>query len=493
MITIKPSPSARAMIRQLLGFAGLFYFAVQIATTPLVVVDPDIGWHLRAGQWIFENDAVPTTDPFSLYGQGKPWVAYSWLFEIIVYGLVKTFGLAGLFVYTVSLSIAITTVLLLLIRKIEKNPVVAICLTFLAILAMGPVLQTPRPWLLTILLFIIELDVLITARQTGNYRNLLALPLLFAFWANLHIQFIYGLFVLGIFLIEPLIEEVLRPPFTFNNIKSAFNYRHWLILLACLFATLATPYHIHLYSAVFDIVNQTGAYRYVSELQAMSFRDITNWLVLGLTIWAVYLLGQKKEARPFIVLLLLTGIFLSFRSQRDVWFIVLSAIIIVATSRPSPSAESRFKIRKAHMFVALTMLSLVLLMKKHSLSDVELTETVAKKYPAKALQIIKTQGYLGPLYNHFDWGGYLIRNLPELPVSIDGRGNLHGDERIEKSIKTWGGSQDWANDPNVTGAKLIIADVTMPLTSLLRFDKRFDLVYEDKVAALFVAKPTKIK
>jgi hypothetical protein len=33
----------------------------------------------------------------------------------------------------------------------------------------------------------------------------------------------------------------------------------------------------------------------------------------------------------------------------------------------------------------------------------------------------------------------------------------------------------------------------MPLTSLLRFDKRFDLVYEDKVAALFVAKPTKIK
>jgi hypothetical protein len=145
------------------------------------------------------------------------------------------------------------------------------------------------------------------------------------------------------------------------------------------------------------------------------------------------------------------------------------------------------------MFVALTMLSLVLLMKKHSLSDVELTETVAKKYPAKALQIIKTQGYLGPLYNHFDWGGYLIRNLPELPVSIDGRGNLHGDERIEKSIKTWGGSQDWANDPNVTGAKLIIADVTMPLTSLLRFDKRFDLVYEDKVAALFVAKPTKIK
>jgi hypothetical protein len=482
-----PSSSARALIRQLLGFAGLYYLALQISTTAAVVLDPDIGWHLRTGQWIFENGVIPKTDPFSLYGQGKPWVAYSWLFELIIYGLVKTFGLAGLFVYTVSLSIAITTALLLLIRKIEKNHVIIICLTALAVLAMVPLLQTPRPWLLTILLFIIELNVLLAARQTGNYRNLLLLPLLFALWANLHIQFIYGLFVLGIFLIEPLIEEALKCPFSFEKIKSAFNFSNWYILLASFLATLATPYHFHLYETLLDIISQLGPYTWGAELQAMSFRDITNWLVLALTLWAVYLLGKKQEVRPFSVLILLTGILLSFRSQRDIWFIVLSAIIVITEAQPLTLERIRLELMKAHLFSVLAIIGFVLIIKNHALTEIALNNEIAKRYPAAALDVIKKRGYLGPLYNYFPWGGYLIWHQPDLLVSMDGRANLHGDERIERSIKTWNGAQDWADDPELAKAKLIIADVTMPLASLLRFDIRFALVYEDSVAAVFVS------
>ena len=53
-------------------------------------------------------------------------------------------------------------------------------------------LYTPRPWLFTILLFILELDILMRARRTGRLRGLLWLPAIFALWANVHIQFIDG-------------------------------------------------------------------------------------------------------------------------------------------------------------------------------------------------------------------------------------------------------------------------------------------------------------
>src|SRR5262249_42271723 len=45
--------------------------------------------------------------PFSTYGQDKSWVAYSWLFEVIVYELHRAFGLAGPIIYQLALALAI--------------------------------------------------------------------------------------------------------------------------------------------------------------------------------------------------------------------------------------------------------------------------------------------------------------------------------------------------------------------------------------------------
>ncbi len=41
------------------------------------IIDPDIWWHLRTGQWVLAHGTVPATDLFSSYGMGKTWIAYS--------------------------------------------------------------------------------------------------------------------------------------------------------------------------------------------------------------------------------------------------------------------------------------------------------------------------------------------------------------------------------------------------------------------------------
>ena len=70
---------------------------------------------------------------------------------------------------------------------------------------------------------------------------------------------------------------------------------------------------------------------------------------------------------------------------------------------------------------------------------------------------------------------------------MDGRMNVHGDQRIERSVNTWSGLRGWESDPELMKARLIIGGVNHVLTNLLRTDSRFKLVYEGTTAAVFVA------
>ncbi len=115
---------------------------------------------------------------------------------------------------------------------------------------------------------------------------------------------------------------------------------------------------------------------------------------------------------------------------------------------------------------------------------------VAKVFPVQAANVVEEKGYAGPLYNDFNWGGYLIWCLRRLPVAIDGRSNLHNAERITRFDRVWGGKHDWASSPELNAARVVIAEKDAPLTQLLRLDARFELVYEDEVAVVFIARNT---
>src|SRR5262249_28428776 len=125
-----------------------------------------------------------------------------------------------------------------------------------------------------------------------------------------------------------------------------------------------------------------------------------------------------------------------------------------------------------------------------------LREELAKHYPVAATDEVRTRGYPGPVYNHFNWGGYLIWRLPHVLVSMDGRCNIFGDALMERSIHTtqglrnWKGQPEegWDTDPELAAAKMVFLQADLPLVALLRQDRRFRLVYEDRVAVVFVAR-----
>ena len=92
----------------------------------------------------------------------------------------------------------------------------------------------------------------------------------------------------------------------------------------------------------------------------------------------------------------------------------------------------------------------------------------AKKYPVAAVEHVEKNRYAGPLFNDFDWGGYLIWTLPEYPVSLDGRTNVYGDARLFIAFSTWTTPDGWKDDQDVALARLVIARADTPLVQSFR-------------------------
>src|SRR5260370_36802100 len=59
------------------------------------VVDPDIWWHLKTGEWIMQHRAVPHTDPFSYTRAGQPLIAHEWLSDLVIYCIYRSTGAGG--------------------------------------------------------------------------------------------------------------------------------------------------------------------------------------------------------------------------------------------------------------------------------------------------------------------------------------------------------------------------------------------------------------
>lgn len=467
----------------------LLFIPLFLSLKPDVIADPDVWWHLRTGQWIVQHHAIPITDPFSAYGAGKPWVPYSWIFELAVYACYRGFGLAGIVYFQLALTFAIALAIFALVRRVDATPWKSFALTSSAMLAMIPMFA-PRPWLFSMLFLTLELHILLRARETGQGRQLWLLPLIFALWANIHVQFVYGLLVLGIAVIEAVLLHFLRP--TMADGPWMPPRRMWMITVACFAATLVSPYGLEIYKVIAELGAQSRALALVTEFHAPRFQNIADYLVLAMAMAGVFALAWRRDLRPFNVLLLAASVVISFRMARDVWVVVIVAAALISSyAEPVDERLSRTSKLQWLAVTAIVVVIALITVRIRDLSGRELARVVESNYPVRAADYVAYHQLAGPLYNDFDWGGYLIWALPRLPVSMDGRTNVHGDERIQRSYSTWMAGSGWAEDKELSAANVVIANVQLPLARALRRDSRFRLAYEDKVAAVFVSAGTK--
>src|SRR5258705_9768331 len=120
--------------RRILPIALLSMFFV-LAVRQCSLLDPDLWWHIKAGEQIVDTKNIPHTDDFSFTKNGAEWVAHEWLSEVLLYGIYRLTGLVGL---VAIFSLLIVVVLWIAYRRCEGRPYAASLAILLAAAASSP-------------------------------------------------------------------------------------------------------------------------------------------------------------------------------------------------------------------------------------------------------------------------------------------------------------------------------------------------------------------
>ena len=454
------------------------------------MIDPDIWWHIRVGDWILHFHRVPHVGLFSQYAQGHAWVAYSWGFEVLMAGVFRVWGLASLPLALAAIRALITFALFLVMLRISNRFWLSWLLCAAAMYPITSVLMI-RPVIFSVLFFAVELGLIFEARRTGSAKPLYYLPLLFLVWANVHIQFVYGLGLIGLFVICELLRHAFKSEkaawFSSRPVE-ADSLRLLTILFVSIFATFIGPYWGDVYLVILRYAQSTAHYNVVTELAAPSFRQYHHFVMVFLLMAACFALGRKR-ADVFTGFLLIVAAICSFRANRDIWFVTLvsCAILAEAFARLAEAripANSSFRLQYAATFV-IAVLAAFGYAGKVGLTPENLTYPVSQMYPVRAANFVRANHLPGPMYNTFNWGGFLIFDLPEYPVSIDGRNDFYGTAVFARMLSTLHGV-DWKSDPDLARANFVLLERSYALCNILKAEPNYRLVYEDDLADVFV-------
>jgi hypothetical protein len=474
---------------QWITVAGLLTFLAGIACSEkLGVLDPDIWWHLKVGDWIVQHHSVPHTGILSRTAANRPWVAYSWGYEVLLSRAHAWFGLTGVGMSGVVLTLAVAYAVYRMLYRISGQFWTACGLATVACYAFLFNVM-PRPVFLSIILFTIVLTVILEANRSGRVQPLYILPAIFVVWANIHIQFVYGLFLIGLLVSINLLQRAaaiarIAPRFLLSPLLPARTPA--AIFAACVVATCVGPYSIELYKVIYEYSRATFSYGVIHELQAIDFRSYRHYVQLFLTATGFFVVGLQKKIDPFKLALLGIASVVAFRTMRDSWFICIPAAACLAdATRGTEERRAGETLLETIGLAAAVALMMLLLARNTDFNSRGLIRAISSQYPVNAVSFLRQNRQPGPLYNTLDWGGFLTWAMPDYPVAIDGRNDLYGDELDRQFYRSQMGDQSYAADPHLNEAGLVLLQKQAPLVSRLRLDSRFVLVYQDQIAVVF--------
>jgi len=475
-------------------FASAAVFEAKSLSSLSALSNDDIWWHLRTGIWILQNHGVPHSGLFSQSPQ-LPWSASSWGYDLLVAFSFRLLGLRSIPVLLMAFRSALAVVAFLLAGGLRGRfwPAVALSVTAQYILDSVPL----GPSYCTMILFAVELLLLYESRTTGTLRPLFWLPPLFLVWANLDIQFVYGILLLALFLTASLLQD-LRSRLAVGALRQeegAVSLANaGIVATLCGIATIITPYFYHLYG-VFLASLTSASNRYLPDFQAMGFRQPPDYVLMLLTMAAFLTLGLRRSRDPFQIALLSGCAMFSFYAQRDAWLATLAAIAVIAeairNTGDTPDTHEtdvhpkRARNRRLLIAGGLSVATLVLaaVVEIPSSNEVLLAK-VAQSYPVAACNYIRRHQLPHPLFNSYEWGGFLIWYLPEYPVAIDSRIDLYDENFIVQYFKVMNAEVPYKAYPAMAQAGTLLVQRNSPIGEALRTLPAFRVAYSDSVAVV---------
>jgi hypothetical protein len=459
---------------------GLFAMAARNVT------DPDVWWHLRTGQLIAQAHTFVHTDPYSFTHYGQPWVNHEWLSDVLIYSLFRVAGWTGLIVIFAALTAA---TFMLIFLRCGGRPYLA---GF--VLVLGAYVSAPswgvRPH--TTSLFIASVFLLVLDRSEQRPRLLWWTVPLTLLWVNLHAEYALGIALIAVFLLGEWLETLGERGGIFEG-QRLRNLA--LALLGCLAVVPLNPNGFRMYAYPIDTLRSPAMQHFIAEWSSPNFHEAKYVPFLLMLLALVFLLGRsRRKIRPRELLLLLVTTAGALRSVRhiSVWALVavpiLSGLIwgwwgergrSLVRAGTGPSRRVAF-----NLLVLVGVLGFagvrVYLVAKHQ------SQNEAEHFPASAVRFLTATRPPAPIFNHYNFGGYLIWKLyPDYPVYIDGRADLYGDQFLNEFAGTYYVTDPkWGEHIQHWKIQTILLPPDAPLVAALKLSHEWTEVYTDAQAAI---------
>jgi hypothetical protein len=457
-------------------FLGIFTMAARNAT------DPDIWWHLKTGQYISEHKSVPRTDAFSFTRGGQPWIAHEWLTELFLYELQRGVGFGGLIM---TFAAVIPAAFFLLYLRCGPAPYIAGITTLWAAFATRP-LWGVRPQVLSLLLT--SLWLLLLERSDHRPRLLWWTVPLTLLWVNLHAGFALGLGLSALFLVGEWIERAHD-----SAAENSFHLRTAaFVLLVDLLIVPLNPNGVQLFTYPIETLRSHAMQKYIAEWASPNFHHAEHWPFLFLILVTLAVFSWSRHPlRPRELLLLLVSLYAALCSVRMVPFFALIAAPVVSKrlgTWPKSSVAQPTVVR--HTMNGAIVVAMVLFASTHAFHVIQhQPQTEAQRFPSQAVAFLAAHPP-GTIFNHYDWGGYLIWRLyPSTRVFIDGRADLYGQELLDQFADAYQFESEWQKTLQAWNITTVIVPPASALATGLRNSRNWIVSYEDAQGIVFSSRP----
>lgn len=395
--------------------------------------DPDFFWHLKTGEWIWQNKALLAMDPFTILPQppASPRTEFIlssyWLSQLFMYAFYSVGGIAGLAFLRVILVIALFSVFFLWSKR---HDVYFIAITALGGFQLFDSYPVERPQFFSFICFawlLLLLNRLANNQDesTPLWRRIAPLSVLMIIWSNLHGGYFVGQVILTFFLLTEgckFLHPALQP-------LPRHTYRALLIaVLAALAASFINPNPVTGLQVLLDTTNSNN-FLYTTNIEYYSaiacFKQFHNFsiilnLLFAILIFTILLYSRYRTDLTWLGLLTATAL-MGFQHIRYIPFFLITGTFFLLMY---------FKEKRSGWFIPAIVMGLLITTGIYSLGTepfnlrrlIRYGWIPASDYPVAAADFIIRHNLAGNVYNKYSWGGYLIWRLgPNIKIFRDGR------------------------------------------------------------------------
>ncbi|PJF40998.1 MAG: hypothetical protein D6737_02405 [Chloroflexi bacterium] len=470
--------------------AVIILFALLFALATRVPIDSDTWWHIRSGEHILNEEFI-RQDPFSFTKFGEDWVNHSWGSQIVIFAVWEIAGNFGLAIYTALLATAGMAVLF----RISAGSVYLRMFVLVIGAATAAIFWSPRPQMMSFFLSTIVLYILYLYKRRGIDR-LWLLPIVMMLWGNLHAGFSIGFILMGGVIAGEIINNLLNRDE--DDVIPISGIRKLIVIsLISAVALVINPYGPKILLVPFQTASLTTLQNFIQEWNSPNFHERQTWPFIILTVALILAVGNSRKRLDWTDFILVSGtFFMALLAGRNIAVYAVAATPVVAYYLDATLKDRGWVLRTVKRptrrmtrinAVLVSVIVLASLAKVLVVLDTETVTAAQEQFlPVHVAEYLNEHQPPGPIFNSYNWGGYLMFAAPSYPVFVDGRTDLYGDEFLTTYLQTARAGDNWRETLDEFGINSIVVEVNSGLGRAIREEPGWRLDYEDEMAVVFV-------